>query len=119
MLRAWRHSTSKFRLTRLARIPATQDMERSKRPGSTARHGAGQPVWETTRSFYQGAVHDNKPRGHIPLRIQMVRNAVFWPVVGNFASSLLRMATAKWEGTDLACILISGMMNDATDTPGC
>lgn len=70
------------------------------------------------RIFYQGAVYDDKPRGHIPLRIQMVRSAVFWPVVGNFASSLLRMATAKWEGTDLACILISGMMNEASDTPG-
>jgi hypothetical protein len=86
--------------------------------GQTWRWTARLGDYSQLRIFYQGAVYDEKPRGHIPLRIHMVRNAVFWPVVGNFASSLLRMATAKWEGTDLACILISGMMNDATDTPG-
>lgn len=86
--------------------------------GQTWRWTARLGDYSQLRIFYQGAVYDDKPRGHIPLRIQMVRNAVFWPVIGNFASSLLRMATAKWEGTDLACILISGGMNDATDTPG-
>ena len=47
----------------------------------------------------------------------MVRNSVFWPMVSNFAPSLMRMATAKWEGTEIACILISGGGNDATATP--
>lgn len=70
------------------------------------------------RIFYNGAAYDDKPKGHMPLRLQMVRNAVFWPVVGGFDASLLRMATAKWEGTDVACILISGRDNQATDTPG-
>jgi hypothetical protein len=70
------------------------------------------------RIFYQGSVYDDKPRGHMPLRLQMVRNSIFWPVIGDFAPSLLRMATAKWEGTELACILISRGMNDATATPG-
>lgn len=70
------------------------------------------------RIFYQGSAYDEKPKGHIPLRIQMVRNAVFWPIVGSFAGSVLRIATAKWEGTDLACILISRGTSDAVDTPG-
>jgi hypothetical protein len=70
------------------------------------------------RIFYNGAAYDDKPRGSMPLRLQMVRNAVFWPVVGDFAASLIRMATAKWEGIDVACILTSGRTNDATDTPG-
>jgi hypothetical protein len=70
------------------------------------------------RIFYQGAAYDDKPKGHMPLRLQMVRNAVFWPVAGDFEASLLRMAAAKWEGTDVACILISHRDNEATDTPG-
>jgi hypothetical protein len=48
----------------------------------------------------------------------MVRNSVFWPMVGNFAPSLMRMATANWEGTEIACILTSRGGNDATATPG-
>jgi len=86
--------------------------------GQTWRWSARLGDYSQLRIFYQGNAYDEKPRGNIPLRIQMVRNAVFWPVVGNFASSLLRMATAKWEGTDLACILISRGGNDATETPG-
>lgn len=70
------------------------------------------------RIFHEGAAYDDKPRGHIPLRVQMVRNAVFWPLGDYFpASALIRMATAKWEGEELACILTS-RGNDASPTPG-
>jgi hypothetical protein len=86
--------------------------------GQTWRWSARLGDYSQLRIFYEGAAYDDKPRGHIPLRLQMVRNSVFWPVVGNFGGSLLRMATAKWEGTDLACILISRGGNDATETPG-
>jgi hypothetical protein len=70
------------------------------------------------RIFYNGAAYDDKPKGHMPLRLQMVRNAVFWPVGGDFEASLLRMATANWQGTDVACILISRRDNQASETPG-
>jgi hypothetical protein len=70
------------------------------------------------RIFYNGAAYDDKPRGHMPLRLQMVRNAVFWPVSGDFEDALLRMATANWQGTGVACILISRNDNQATVTPG-
>ena len=86
--------------------------------GQTWRWTARLGDYSQVRIFYQGAAYDEKPKGHIPLRIQMVRNAVFWPIVGSFAGSVLRMATAKWEGTDLACILISRGMSDAADAPG-
>ncbi|HYM75512.1 MAG TPA: energy transducer TonB [Candidatus Dormibacteraeota bacterium] len=86
--------------------------------GQTWRWSARLGDYSQLRIFYQGQVYDDKPHGHMPLRLQTVRNSVFWPVVGNFSSSLLRMATAKWEDTELACILISGAVNDATATPG-
>jgi hypothetical protein len=86
--------------------------------GQTWRWSARLGDYSQLRIFYQGAAYDDKPRGHMPLRLQMVRNSLFWPVVGNFAPALIRMATAKWEGTDIACILTSRGSNDATATPG-
>ncbi len=86
--------------------------------GQTWRWSARLGDYSQLRIFYEGAAYDDKPKGYIPLRLQMVRNAVFWPVVGNFAPMLLRMATASFQGTDLACMLISGGGNDASPTSG-
>jgi len=86
--------------------------------GQTWRWSARLGDYSQLRIFYEGAAYDDKPKGYIPLRLQMVRNAVFWPVIGNFAPTLMRMATANFQGTDLACMLISGGGNDASPTPG-
>ena len=94
------------------------ELEETWLNGQTWRWSARMGDYSQLRIFYEGAAYDDKPRGHMPLRLQMVRNSVFWPVVGNFAPSLIRMATAKWEGNEVACILISGSVNEATATPG-
>ena len=94
------------------------ELEETWLNGQTWRWSARLGDYSQLRIFYQGAAYDDKPRGHMPLRLQMVRNSVFWPVMGNFAPLLMRMATAKWEGTDVACILISGPLNEASATPG-
>jgi TonB family protein len=94
------------------------ELEETWLNGRTWRWSTRIGDYSQLRIFYQGQAYDDKPKGHMPLRLQMVRNSVFWPVVGDFASSLIRMATAKWDGTDIACILISGPINDATATPG-
>jgi hypothetical protein len=86
--------------------------------GQTWRWSARLGDYSQLRIFYNGAAYDDKPHGHMPLRLQMVRNAVFWPVVGDFQDALIRMATAKWQGADVACILISRRDNQATETPG-
>ena len=94
------------------------ELEETWLNGQTWRWSARLGDYSQLRIFYQGEAYDDKPRGHMPLRLQMVRNSVFWPVVGNFAPALIRMATAKWEGTEVACILMSPPGNDATETPG-
>jgi len=86
--------------------------------GQTWRWSARLGDYSQLRIFHNGTAYDDKPRGHMPLRLQMVRNAVFWPVTGRFAPALLRMANANWQGTEVACMLISGGGNDATATPG-
>lgn len=94
------------------------ELEENWLNGQTWRWTARVGDYSLLRIYYEGDVYDDKPRGHMPLRLQMVRSAVFWPVNGNFSHALLRMATAKWEESEIACILISGMTNDATATPG-
>lgn len=101
-----------------ARNQGYGEVEETWLNGQTWRWTARLGDYSQLRIFYEGEIYDDKPHGHMPLRLQMVRNAVFWPVVGNFAQALLRMATAKWEDTELACVLISGAVNDATATPG-
>ncbi|MGA8763954.1 MAG: energy transducer TonB [Candidatus Sulfotelmatobacter sp.] len=86
--------------------------------GQTWRWSARLGDYSQLRIFYKGEAYDDKPHGHMPLRLQMVRNAVFWPVTGNFAPALLRMANANWQGAEVACMLISRGGNDATATPG-
>lgn len=94
------------------------ELEETWLNGQTWRWSTRIGDYSQLRIFYEGTAYDDKSRGHMPLRLQMVRNSVFWPVVGAFGQSLIRMATAKWEGTEVACILISGGMNDTTATPG-
>ena len=94
------------------------EIEETWMSGQTFRWSARLGDYSQLRIFYEGAAYDDKPRGPIPLRIQMVRSSVFWPVTGRFAPALIRMATANWQGAEVACMLISGGMNDATPTPG-
>jgi hypothetical protein len=51
-----------------------------------------------TRVFHNGLAYDANPHAYLPLRLHMVRGAVFWPVAGNFAASLIRTASANWNG---------------------
>ena len=107
-----------FKSTGTSRYNGFGEMEETWMSLSSFRWSARLGDYSQLRIFYQGAAYDDKPRGPIPLRIQMVRQSVFWPVTGRFAPALLRMATAKWQDTEVACILVSGAMNDATPTPG-
>lgn len=86
--------------------------------GSTWRWSARLGDYSQFRIFYNGAAYDEKPRGHIPLRLQMVRNAVFWPIGGDFEAAVLRMATAKWQGSDVARLLISRRDDPSSDISG-
>jgi hypothetical protein len=80
----------------------------------TARLGG----YSQTRVFHQGIAYDANPHAYLPLRLQMVRSALFWPVAGHFAGGLIRFAPANWNGLQLSCALISGPRAEATATPG-
>ena len=65
-----------------------------------------------------GQIFDDKPVEFIPMRLHMLRDAIFWPIIFDQGHTLIRTATATWKGKDLTCILTSGGMADATPTPG-
>jgi len=50
-----------------------------------------------------------------PLRVQMLRSAIFWPVRLNSAAAL-RTAAIQWHGKPATCILVSGVTGSATET---
>ncbi len=63
---------------------------------------------------YNGSTFAEK-KTPIPLRIQMLRNAIFWPVRLNSAAEI-RTAAVLWNGKPATCLLTSGMMGLATTT---
>jgi|SRR5579864_2565689 len=48
----------------------------------------------------------------VPLRVQMVRSALFWPI-GNPSQEMLRSASVKYRGEKLTCLLTSGSVPDS------
>lgn len=74
--------------------------------------------FELTRIAVRGSVLDDKPTEFIPMRVHMLRDALFWPVHFSAADALIRTATARWKGSEVICVLTSGAMADATATPG-
>src|SRR5262249_28185516 len=65
-----------------------------------------------------GRIFDDKISPFIPMRLQMLRGAIFWPINFEQAHTLIRTAAVTWKGKELTCVLISGEMSEATPTPG-
>lgn len=59
------------------------------------------------RIFHDGFAYDETP-GPIPLRVQMVRDVVIWSMAEVRPGTRMRMASAKWNGMDVMCALLSG-----------
>jgi hypothetical protein len=74
--------------------------------------------YSQSRIYYHGSAYDTNAHAYLPLRLQMVRSAIFWPVSGNFADMLIRTAVASWKGAPVTCALISGTRSEVTAAPG-
>src|SRR5215472_1528951 len=67
-----------------------------------------------TRLFTGGRAFDLRSNSFVPLRLQMVRNVVFWPM--NFGPrAMLRIAAGRLNETDLLCGLFSSNTNDPAE----
>ncbi|HEX7958341.1 MAG TPA: M56 family metallopeptidase [Terriglobales bacterium] len=61
----------------------------------------------------------------IPMRVKMLRQAIFWPIGGNTSTVMLRKAAVEWNGKPTTCILMgrpysaSASSRDWTETEYC
>ncbi|MCU1286094.1 MAG: hypothetical protein JWO13_2444 [Acidobacteriales bacterium] len=93
------------------------EMEENWANGQSWRWSVQMGGYSQTRIFHDRFAYDEKPAGPMPLRLQMLRSAIFAPLPAR-VQGLLRVASAKWNGFELMCVLHSGAANDPTPTPG-
>jgi len=94
------------------------DMEETWLSPAAFRWTARLGDFSLTRIYADGRLYDDAAVDFIPMRVHMLRDAVFWPINFNQAHALVRTAKAEWKGKELTCILTSGEMAEATPTPG-
>jgi hypothetical protein len=54
-----------------------------------------------------GRVFGNDPSEPVPLRVQLVRSALHWPIMKNAGSQAIRAAEVKRDGVTMSCLLLS------------
>ncbi|HUC52946.1 MAG TPA: hypothetical protein VMR90_02810 [Candidatus Cybelea sp.] len=55
-----------------------------------------------------GRVYGTSPLEPIPLRIQMLRSALHWPIMRSPGMSTIRAANVERDGKQMSCLLLSG-----------
>src|ERR1051325_8354183 len=93
-------------------------LEESWLSGATWRWSEHLGSYSQLRIFHKGVAYDSNPGSYQPLRLEMVRQAIFWPVGGNFANTVLRVAEANWNGKPVTCALIAGPRASASQETG-
>lgn len=64
-----------------------------------------------------GLIHSSTPRAPVPIRVQMIRNAIFAPVAPYGSASNIRVAAAQWGNRPVTCILLA-RSTDPVTPPG-
>ncbi len=54
-----------------------------------------------------GRVYGTDPSEPVPLRVQMVRSAFYWPIARHAGASAIRAADVERDGKSLSCLLLS------------
>jgi hypothetical protein len=93
-------------------------LEESWLSGATWRWSEHVGSYSQLRIFSNGVAYDSNPGSYQPLRLQMVRQAIFWPVAGNFANAVIRVAESSWNGKAVTCALIAGPRANASQESG-
>jgi hypothetical protein len=74
--------------------------------------------YSQVRVFQSGVPYDEKTPGPIPLRIQMVRGAVIWPMANVRPGTMIRMASAQWHGMEYCVDPKSALLRIYSEAPG-
>jgi len=93
-------------------------LEESWLSGATWRWNERLGSYSQLRIFRKGVAYDSNPGTYQPLRLQMIRQAIFWPVAGNFANNVIRVSESSWNGKPVTCALIAGPRASASQEMG-
>jgi len=74
--------------------------------------------YSQVRIFHNGVAYDSNPGSYQPLRLQMIRQAIFWPIAGNLANYVIRVAESSWNGKPVTCALLAGPRANASQETG-
>jgi hypothetical protein len=74
--------------------------------------------YSQTRIFLGGQYFDKTTLPNIPMRVQMVRGSLLWPITGPGPHAVMKATPANWNGVNVICALFSGALNDAVATTG-
>jgi len=94
------------------------DLEESWLSGATWRWTEHLGTYTQVRIFHKGIAYDAHPASYQPLRLQMIRQAIFWPVSGNFTNEVIRVAESNWNGKPVTCALIAGPRASVSQATG-
>jgi hypothetical protein len=83
-------------------------MEELSDGGSRWRWSARLQDSTVIRIGADGRVYGTNPSEPVPLRIQMLRSALHWPIVRNAGMSAMRAANIQRDGKQMSCLLLSG-----------
>lgn len=77
--------------------------------GQSWRWTASLSGYSIVRIGSQGQTADAQPVSMIPMRIQMLREAIFWAAQTPGPNAMVRTAAAQWNGGPVTCLLTSFM----------
>ena len=83
------------------------EMEETRISQTLDRWSASVGDYSILRVASEGMFVDEKKPGPIPLRIQMLRGAILWPIEVATSRDTVRTAAAKWNGDNVTCVLLS------------
>jgi hypothetical protein len=87
--------------------PVPGEIEDTLLPSGKERWLARLGNYTILRIFDDNVAYDEKSEGPIPLRIQMLNAAIFWPFTSATAQDLIRTTSATWDGKKVICLLLS------------
>jgi len=78
--------------------------------GQNWRWTASLGGYSLVRISSRGQVWDQQRVAAIPMRVQMLRGAIFWAVKATPSSWQIRTAAVQWNGRPATCLLVSGFV---------
>lgn len=112
------HIKASFNVVGSDQANGVGELEEMWANGSAWRWNAHLGNYAQSRVFYRGVAYDANPQAYQPLRLQTVRQAIFWPISGNFVNDVIRVAYTTLNSKAVTCALISGPRAEASTVPG-